>query len=127
MFSELQGAGLVRELHVYGQMIPTKNKALAGEDKSQHVGLGSQLMRQAEIMSARAGYGKVAVISGVGVRNFYRKLGYELDPTGGEFMIKRMSLSFRIYHHRFSPLVIWAVVPLLLGVVAFYVRSMLWS
>jgi len=45
------------------------------KSKSQHVGLGTRLMQHAEKMAAYHGYGKVAVISGVGVRHYYRRLG----------------------------------------------------
>ena len=83
LFPELQGAALVRELHVYGQLIATAEKA----DNAQHVGFGTQMMAEAEDVAARHGYDKVAVIAGIGTRNYYRKLGYELEGEGG-FMIK---------------------------------------
>mmetsp|Transcript_52837 Transcript_52837/g.120443 ORF Transcript_52837/g.120443 Transcript_52837/m.120443 type:complete len:84 (+) Transcript_52837:2432-2683(+) len=60
-------------------------------------------MRAAERRAAREGWTKVAVISGVGVRNFYRRLGYELEPGAGEFMVKRLSPGFRLRHHRHTP------------------------
>ena len=76
-----------------------------GNNKSgeqQHVGFGRQLMAEAERLSARAGYSKVAVIAGVGVRNYYRsRLGYRLSPGPGEFMVKDLSPAFRLRHHRF--------------------------
>ena len=114
VFPELAGAALVRELHVYGQLATA-----AGGDGSviehahsdqQHVGLGTRLMRHAEIMAAAAGTTKVAVISGVGVRNYYRKLGYQLEPGEGEFMMKRLSLVFRLRHHRYSRMILAVLV-----------------
>ena len=42
-------------------------------------------MMEAEKISKENNFKKIAVISGVGVREYYRKLGYELD---GEYMIK---------------------------------------
>ena len=41
-----------------------------------------KLMEMAENISKERGFHKIRVISGVGVRNYYRKLGYELDDNG---------------------------------------------
>ncbi|MGI6589119.1 MAG: tRNA uridine(34) 5-carboxymethylaminomethyl modification radical SAM/GNAT enzyme Elp3 [Candidatus Iainarchaeum sp.] len=63
---------LVRELHVYGRGIPLGER----EDSvsSQHQGLGTQLMNEAEkIAKERFGSNKVVVISGLGVREYYKK------------------------------------------------------
>ncbi len=81
---ELAGCALVRELHVYGQALNLGEK---GKD-SQHTGLGKMLMAEAERIAADAGYKKIAVISGVGVREYYRKLGYELE---GNYMVKNLA------------------------------------
>ena len=78
---ELKGASIVRELHVYGQALKLGEIA----KNSQHRGLGKKLMEEAEKISKEAGYKKIAVISGVGVREYYRKLGYNLE---GDFMVK---------------------------------------
>jgi len=48
-------------------------------------------MAKAEEIAFLAGYKRIAVISGVGVRWFYRKLGYELNPGPGQFMIKDLT------------------------------------
>jgi len=77
----LKDAALVRELHTYGQMKHFDEKGT----QSQHLGLGRRLMEEAENIARGAGYAKVAVISGVGVRGYYRKLGYELEGT---YMVK---------------------------------------
>jgi histone acetyltransferase, ELP3 family len=72
---ELQEAAIVRELHVYGKMVP-----LGARDGAwQHKGYGRRLLDRAEEIAAGAGYGKIAVISGIGAREYYRKLGYERD------------------------------------------------
>lgn len=66
---------IVRELHVYG---PTLNLGERGKGW-QHKGLGKELMKMAEIISKKEGYKSLRVISGVGVREYYKKLGYVLD------------------------------------------------
>ncbi len=81
---ELENAVLVRELHVYGFMRPVGAETTA--DTSQHKGFGKILMAEAErIAFEEMGFDRVAVISGVGVRNYYRKLGYRLI---GPYMCK---------------------------------------
>lgn len=65
----------VRELHVYG---PTLNLGERGEGW-QHKGLGKELMNLAEKISKKEGYKSLRVISGVGVREYYKKLGYKID------------------------------------------------
>jgi elongator complex protein 3 len=72
----LKGAGLIRELHVYGELVP-----VGGRKKVQHAGLGKKLMQEAEKIAQKQGYEKIAVISGVGVRGYYRKLGYKLQDS----------------------------------------------
>lgn len=83
LFSELANAALVRELHTYGRL----ERLGRGGDQSQHVGFGKMLLAEAEKIAREAGYEKLAVISGVGVREYYRKLGYELSGT---YMIKTL-------------------------------------
>ncbi len=73
---ELKNAYIVRELHVYGPQTPVGEKG-----ETQHRGIGRLLMAKAEEIAEH----KVAVISGVGVRNYYRKLGYERE---GRYMVK---------------------------------------
>ena len=82
-FPELSGAGLIRELHVYG--------ALARIGKSgevQHTGLGKKLMAEAERIVKEMGLARIAVISGVGSRQYYRMLGYR---RRGTYMLKRIT------------------------------------
>jgi elongator complex protein 3 len=82
---ELKGGALVRELHVYGQTVPIGEKGKEGE--IQHRGIGKNLMQQAEQLARQAGYKKLAVISGIGAREYYRKLGYNLER---DYMIKSL-------------------------------------
>eukprot|EP00743_Colponemidia_sp_Colp-15_P005109 GILK01005499.1.p1 GENE.GILK01005499.1~~GILK01005499.1.p1 ORF type:complete len:546 (+),score=58.91 GILK01005499.1:47-1684(+) len=81
---ELQGAcSIVRELHVYGSVVPIHSR---DPSKFQHQGFGTMLMEEAErIARDEHGSTKISVISGVGTRHYYRKLGYELD---GPYMSK---------------------------------------
>merc|ERR1711965_1087750 len=51
------------------------------------MGFGRQLMAAAELEARKRGFKKAAVISGVGTRNYYRKLGYEIEGAG-EFSTK---------------------------------------
>ncbi len=80
-------AGVVRELHVYGQALKIGEKS---KRLGQHRGLGKQLLNEVEKIVKGAGVGELKVISGVGVRNYYRKLGYGLDDEG-VYMVKRIS------------------------------------
>ncbi|XP_043237976.1 elongator complex protein 3 [Amphibalanus amphitrite] len=76
---------VVRELHVYGSVVPVSGRDPA---KFQHQGFGTLLMEEAErVAREEHGADKLCVISGVGTRNYYRKLGYELD---GPYMSKRL-------------------------------------
>ena len=85
-FPELENCALIRELHVYGQVASTKNKE--DKNKAQNLGFGKQLMRKAERISYNNSFNKIAVISGVGVRDYYRRLDYKLENT---FMIKNVN------------------------------------
>ncbi|KAK1133854.1 Elongator subunit [Melipona bicolor] len=76
---------IVRELHVYGSVVPVNAR---DPTKFQHQGFGMLLMEEAErIAKEEHGSHKIAVISGVGTRNYYRKMGYELD---GPYMSKML-------------------------------------
>jgi len=68
---------LVRELHVYGQATN-----LGKRGKVQHSGLGKQLIKKTEKITKSNKIPKLKIISGVGVRQYYKKLGYKLDKQG---------------------------------------------
>lgn len=68
---------IIRELHVYGELVPSGSK----DKKIQHTGLGRQLISKAEEISKENKVSKIAIISGVGVRGYYRKLGYKLNKS----------------------------------------------
>jgi elongator complex protein 3 len=66
---------IVREIHVYGQALNLNEKG----QNSQHLGYGKKLLRKAEEIAKNKGHKKLKIISGIGVREYYRKLGYNLD------------------------------------------------
>lgn len=82
---------MIRELHVYGPALNLGEEGVI----SQHKGIGKQLMAEAEKIAKKAGYKEIRVISGVGVREYYRNLGYKLDE-GGVYMEKDI-FSMRLF------------------------------
>lgn len=74
----------IRELHTYGQLVRIGKQQ---KESTQHKGLGHKLVVQAEKIVKKAKVDKLAVISGVGVRGYYRKWGYKLEKT---YMVKKM-------------------------------------
>ena len=91
--NDLQGAAMIREVHVYGQALAV------GMEKSgaaQHSGLGTELLRQAERIAAAHGYSRLAVISAIGTRLYYLERGFErgelyLVKTIGQRKAKKTS------------------------------------
>jgi len=83
-FPELSGAGLIRELHVYGVLVATDDKTTY-KDRAQHRGLGGRLLEEAERLTLKEGLAKIAVIAGDGVKPYYRNKGY-MDV--GHFLVK---------------------------------------
>jgi elongator complex protein 3 len=80
--SELEGAAIIREVHVYGLSLEI------GEERAgiaQHSGLGTRLIQEAEAIAQKAGFKRMAVIAAVGTRAYYASRGFTL----GEFyMVK---------------------------------------
>ncbi|MBI4174337.1 MAG: GNAT family N-acetyltransferase, partial [Candidatus Aenigmarchaeota archaeon] len=66
----------IRELHVYGRMVPISMKS---RNAAQHKGLGRKLMEEAERIARENGSRMITVTSGAGVRGYYEKLGYRLN------------------------------------------------
>jgi elongator complex protein 3 len=81
---ELDGAALIREVHTYGEQVRLDDREKAA---SQHIGLGRRMILKAEEIAKKSGFKKIAVISGIGVRQYYRKLGYKLKGT---YMVKSL-------------------------------------
>lgn len=75
-------SAIIRELHVYGEAV-----AIGDDGLRQHRGFGKKLMAEAERIAKENGKDKMLVISGVGVREYYKKIGYELE---GPYMVKKL-------------------------------------
>ncbi|KAK7198274.1 Elongator-like Protein 3a [Novymonas esmeraldas] len=93
-FDELRPCALIRELHVYGNLLPT-SAAESGRGShvpaAQHTGIGRRLLERAEAIAVEHGYTQIAVISGVGVRGYYRRHGYRLTAAHrGGFLLKTL-------------------------------------
>ncbi len=71
---EIQNSAMIREVHVYGQVVDWQAEP---GSRTQHQGLGTALTERAVEIARAAGYRDLAVISAVGTRNYYRKLGFE--------------------------------------------------
>jgi elongator complex protein 3 len=84
--AELENAALMRELHVYGSLVPVGRDADAEE--WQHRKYGKLLLLRSEDIARDAGFRKLAIMSGIGVRPYYRRLGYE---RRGPYMIRELS------------------------------------
>lgn len=76
-------SAIIREVHTYGLLTPVKEKGQA----VQHLGFGKKLIKKAEAIAKKNKYQKISVISGVGVRDYYRKLGYRLEK---DYMVKKI-------------------------------------
>ncbi|MBW2966993.1 tRNA uridine(34) 5-carboxymethylaminomethyl modification radical SAM/GNAT enzyme Elp3 [Candidatus Woesearchaeota archaeon] len=77
-------AAIIRELHVYGETAALGEKT---RDRAQHQGWGKRLLAKAEEICKANNKTKILIISGVGVRGYYRKLGYKKQ---GPYMVKRI-------------------------------------
>ena len=112
-FEELENAALIRELHVYGIMIPHDVKS----KKTQHQGFGTRLVRKAEEIAYQNGFRKVVIISGVGVRQYYeKKHNYKLANT---YMVKKFFnsdyLLFKKYYFHISIIIV------VISIILFYI------
>ena len=74
----LDGAALVREVHVYGR---AQDLGARDHDRTQHRGLGTRLMKRAEALAAAAGFERMTVIASIGTREWYAARGYHLADT----------------------------------------------
>jgi ELP3 family radical SAM enzyme/protein acetyltransferase len=99
---ELVGnTAMIRELHVYGNVKPvTAPMDPTGIESmgAQHMGIGKKLLAYAERIAYANSCDRIAVISGIGVRDYYRKRGYELKGT---YMVKPIGTN------EFEKFVLW--------------------
>lgn len=82
------GEAMIREVHVYGRVEKLQH---AGINNAQHRGLGTQLVNRACELASRAGYQRINVISAVGTRGYYRKLGFYDNGLYQQRMLQPMS------------------------------------
>jgi len=73
---------LIRELHVYGSVVPIKKRG-----EIQHTGWGKKLLSKAEEIAKKESKTEMIIISGIGTREYYRKQGYKLR---GFYMWKKI-------------------------------------
>ncbi len=81
---ELTDSAIIREVHTYGEAVPLEERKIGA---SQHIGYGRMMMAAVDEIVQKEKIPKIAVISGVGVRGYYRKLGYQLEGT---YMTKKL-------------------------------------
>ena len=87
IFKELKNCALIREVHVYGYSLGVGNVEQTLKS-SQHRGYGKLLVETAEELALQNRYNKIAVIAGVGTREYYKhKCGYKLEGT---YMVKHL-------------------------------------
>lgn len=75
---------ILRELKVAGEMVPIGE---LDKERWQHHGYGHELIKECEAIATENGAGKILVMSGVGVRVYYRRFGFEKE---GPYMMKRI-------------------------------------
>ncbi|MBN2385761.1 MAG: tRNA uridine(34) 5-carboxymethylaminomethyl modification radical SAM/GNAT enzyme Elp3 [Anaerolineales bacterium] len=82
--ADLDGAALVREVHVYGQSLQVGAEQ---EGAAQHAGLGRRLLAEGEAIAWRRGFRRIAVIAAVGTHGYYLERGYE---RGELYLVKNL-------------------------------------
>uniref|UniRef100_A0A6C0EEU4 tRNA carboxymethyluridine synthase n=1 Tax=viral metagenome TaxID=1070528 RepID=A0A6C0EEU4_9ZZZZ len=85
-FPELVGCAMIRELHVYGHTVKVGTKT---DGAKQHFGFGKRLVNRSFEIAIENGFAKISVISGIGVMNYYRKFGFEIEGLNN-YMIKNL-------------------------------------
>ncbi len=82
--ADLDGAAIIREVHVYGQSLEV------GAEKhgsAQHAGLGTRLLEEAEQVALKGGFARIAVIAAVGTREYYLGRGFQ---RGNLYLVKEL-------------------------------------
>jgi elongator complex protein 3 len=85
LVDELTGAAMIREVHVYGQALRIGEES---PGRSQHLGLGTRLIERAADIARSRGYARLAVISAVGTRAYYRQRGF---GDGALYQLRELS------------------------------------
>jgi elongator complex protein 3 len=80
--ADLDGAAIIREVHVYGQSVPVGEEQ---DGAAQHIGLGTELLLAAERLAVQKGFHRLAVISAIGTRGYYHNRGFTLSE---HYMVK---------------------------------------
>jgi len=80
--ADLQGAALIREVHVYGQSLRMGQEP---NGAAQHAGLGTKLLDKADEIARERGYRRMAVIAAIGTRLYYLNRGYQ---RGDFYLVK---------------------------------------
>ncbi|MBW2978382.1 tRNA uridine(34) 5-carboxymethylaminomethyl modification radical SAM/GNAT enzyme Elp3 [Candidatus Woesearchaeota archaeon] len=78
----IENSAIIRELHVYGPAVSIGKKGIV-----QHKGIGKTLLAKAEEIAKTYHKKKMVIISGIGVRSYYKKLGYKLE---GHYMVRKL-------------------------------------
>ena len=81
---ELEGAAIIREVHVYGQSLPVGAER---DGAAQHSGLGTNLLEHADRLTREKGISRLAVIAAVGTRAYYQKRGFRQHEL---YMVKEL-------------------------------------
>ncbi|MBI2208541.1 tRNA uridine(34) 5-carboxymethylaminomethyl modification radical SAM/GNAT enzyme Elp3 [Candidatus Woesearchaeota archaeon] len=75
-------SALIRELHVYSAAVEIGKQS---DESFQHKGIGKKLLSNAEEIAKQNGINKIIILSGIGARQYFAKLGYKKD---GPYMVK---------------------------------------
>ena len=80
---------MIREVHVYGRVAAL---GLSEHGGAQHAGLGKGMIEAACLLAHDEGYAAIDVISSVGTRAYYRKLGfYDTDLYQRKDLVDQVS------------------------------------
>ena len=108
IYDELHNTSFIRELHIYGLLVEHNNR----DGNVQHIGLGKQLLKKAEEITVNNGVNKIAIISGVGVREYYEKRGYQLYKN---YMVKEIQNRSMIID-----ICIYVIIPIITFILCYY-------
>ena len=119
IYKSLYGCAFIRELHVYGSIVKHNSK---NENLVQHKGFGKKLLEVAENISFENNYIKIAIISGVGVREYYENRGYILIDN---YMVKEFKniKKFDYFEYSMKILIIFISVSILYDLLFKYIDS----